>query len=297
MSQPAFMRYPSIQNHYKDGWVDMCREATDCEWVVTEKIHGANISIAAWKNGACAGRRSSWLDVKGGEVFHGLTHEAEFMDLGAKAQRALAEVPGADVVYFYGEIYGGSGRKPVQKEVKYTDGISVTFFDVLVSAQGTSRWLNRTEAERVCKTADLPWVATLFRGSLQDALEYSKAHYCEPTTWGTGSVREGHVLMPEESARIYIKGEPHRVGIKHKSPAFTERGTLTDATTDGVSLVKSFINKARWDSVRSKERENLSIAEGIHLLVNDATAEAGVVLSPLEFRACSKLASLIVRAH
>lgn len=293
-----FIRFPSILNHYKDGWVDLCRGAAPGEWVVTEKVHGANFMIAAWKGGACAGRRSSWIDEKGGEVFHGLKYDAEFLDLGSKAQRALGELPDADVVYLFGEIFGGGsgGSRAVQKEIKYTHDVSIVFFDVLYTDKGHDvHWLPRREAERVCLSANLPWVATLFRGTLDDAMRFSEEHYRDPTGWGTGSIREGNVIMPEETTWVYMGGQRTRVGIKHKSPEFTERGNLVETSSSDVELVKSFINNARWDSVRSKEREDLDIATGIRLLVEDALAEAGVSLTPTELRACKTIAARIIK--
>lgn len=60
-----FRKYPSIENSYRKGFAQAVRDAGEeagAEWVVTEKIHGANFSF--WTDGSnvACGKRTSLLE-------------------------------------------------------------------------------------------------------------------------------------------------------------------------------------------------------------------------------------------
>lgn len=212
--------------------------AIDGEWVVTEKIHGANMCVMT--NGVevevCS--RNQKLKPAEYEKFHRCT------ELVASLQQPMLEMfrsmKTANTLRVYGEIYGGfypseskqapKSQKPVQQEIMYCKPIKFRAFKIKVDG----KWLSKTETKNICKTFQIEIAPELFRGTAEQCMEYSHKHLTERTTIPTmdGSpllewmpnIREGHVIEPDVQ-----EGDP--IMIKHKNKEFEEykMGSIPEA--------------------------------------------------------------------
>ncbi len=95
-TQPAFIKYPSIENHDREGFLDKLRleGLTGGEWVVQEKAHGANLSFNSldgvhW----VTAKRTKLLDADEAFFAHQLTLETYRKRLGAAWQLLRQRYP------------------------------------------------------------------------------------------------------------------------------------------------------------------------------------------------------------
>ncbi|MES2463901.1 MAG: RNA ligase family protein, partial [Armatimonadota bacterium] len=134
------------------------------EWVVTEKIHGANFCIAA--DGAairCANRRA-WI--ASDDSFFG--YEAVRDDISPRVQLLFrgiqSEYPRTTRLFLYGELFGGGyphpevkaalGVQPIQTGVWYAPDIRFCAFDLRIEDQdGQRRYLDYSEMLKRCADA------------------------------------------------------------------------------------------------------------------------------------------------
>lgn len=127
------------------------------DWVVTEKIHGANFCLITNGREVKCAKRKGLLEE--GEDFFG--HLGILDALSEKTRRAFsllkAELSRLEVIYLYGEIFGGSyphpevtpipSVSPVQTGVYYCPGIEFSAFDIaaLLKGESTSFYLEPVE--------------------------------------------------------------------------------------------------------------------------------------------------------
>ena len=154
------------------------------EWIVTEKIHGANFSVVADGRGTRFAKRSGELPEL--EDFYGFRSAGLNDTLSACAHRlldALRRTDEVDSVCVFGELCGGHyphqevpavpGALPVQHGVWYSPGLEFVVFDVCVGELGAAerRFLDFAEARRLALEAGFDFVEVLKQGSLQACLE------------------------------------------------------------------------------------------------------------------------------
>lgn len=140
-------------------------------WVATEKVHGAQLVIAADGTATMVGKRKAWLD--GDEPFFGWQLLRGAFDRAAR----IALTDGAAAVRIYGELYGGHyphpgvppvpGASAVQTGVWYSPGVRFALFDVLDHADPDDPGIYRTYAQvaRVAEAAGLDVVPLLGHGT------------------------------------------------------------------------------------------------------------------------------------
>jgi Rnl2 family RNA ligase len=158
------------------------------EWIVTEKIHGANFSVVANGSGTWFAKRSGELPVH--EDFYGFRSAGLSCTLSACAHRllhALRRTGAVDSVCVFGELCGGHyphpevpavpGTMPVQRGVWYSPGLDFVAFDVRVCERGVDetvmrrRFLDFAEARHLALQAGFHFVEALAKGSLQACLD------------------------------------------------------------------------------------------------------------------------------
>ena len=170
------------------------------EWIVTEKIHGANVSIYVNQDEIKLAKRTGFLEEK--EVFFGFSHlknklENPSLNIFKKLSR---EFKSLNYVIIYGELCGGwypeqpdkwpgaipSGRitpagkiiisqkyRAVQEGVYYSDFISVIVFDIIVVLNdGTKIPINYDKIIELCQQERLVVNMPLARGKYTDMINY-----------------------------------------------------------------------------------------------------------------------------
>jgi len=216
------------------------RASTRTEWIVTEKIHGANFCFVT--NGdvvRCAKRKAF------------LTDDEDFFDhrpLAARLTPAILDVfvsarseePRVGLVYVYGELFGGAyphpdvapalGVSPVQTGVWYAPTIEFSAFDVGVVHEGGRErsYLDQDSASRLCAGAGVRYARPLFRGSYEDAcalplgFETTIPAFLGLPSLGPSNRAEGVVLKPARAIVVPRRDAVIRPVIKRKIPEFAE---------------------------------------------------------------------------
>lgn len=203
------------------------------DWVVTEKVHGANFCMLTDGEQVQFAKRKSLLDPE--EDFFG--YHALRPELIEKAQAIWAGLPKISGLRIYGELYGGGYPhpqvptdprvQPVQTGIWYHPSVQFICFDLAVAQGGTTRFLDFAELEQRCAAVELPCVRALVQGSWQEALAYPVEFPTEiPAQFGLpvlpDNLAEGVVLKPATDFRVTgPKGEIRPV-LKRKLPRFAE---------------------------------------------------------------------------
>jgi len=167
------------------------------QYVVTEKVHGANFCLIA----KFLGNDSTSVDVNfakrtailGGvddaEDFYSCRSAGLLRALGPCAELVLRRMLGTpdsqDVraVHIYGELFGGryphpdvpaaQGMEPVQVGVWYSPNLEFMAFDVVLEAPGRlRRYLDFAVAQLLCEGAGLMFARALCQGTLTECLEF-----------------------------------------------------------------------------------------------------------------------------
>lgn len=216
------------------------RASRRVEWIVTEKIHGANFCLATDGAQVRCAKRKGWLSE--GEDFFGHTGLlARLRDpVRDLFHRVKAIDSSTDVVFLYAELFGGGyphpavrpvpGVQPVQTGCWYAPGIELCALDVGVARTGEEGrgYLEQDAAARVCDEAQIPFARPLFRGSYEDAFAFPIGFETTiPALLGLPSLgptnkAEGVVLKPARAITVPRRSSRIRPVIKRKIPEMAE---------------------------------------------------------------------------
>lgn len=254
-----FSRFPSLENHYREKFVDMVRmHAPSDDFIATEKIHGANFSFRTNGIDVRAAKRSAFI--KEDETFYGCGEVvARYKDKVIELFHSMRSV-GYDIVELavYGELYG----QGIQKEIDYGEKDFVAF-DVCVAYDDERTERLSPVAANTMLIGHLPFVPVIQRGTLNDCLQINVNQMRSVQAQVKGvpdQICEGvvirhatdDVILPTGSAGI----------IKLKSDSFLETkarkpksppAPLQPETQRYYELLSSAITKARLMNVVSKE--------------------------------------------
>lgn len=217
-----FIKYNSIENSYREKFMDYVWQLAIPTWVVQEKVHGANVVLAYDGTDFKYGRRRNWIEPN--EKFFNIHAVADRYENSMKT--LWQSVEGGEV-RVYGEIFGGSfpgikvhNAARVNKGVYYTPGNEIYAFDVMVDGL----YLNVDEANRLLVNAEFFFAPTLFRGPLKECLKYPNDFESLVPGWlgydpPAGNICEGVVIKPIEPQ---FSDNGKRVILKNKNEKFTE---------------------------------------------------------------------------
>lgn len=244
-------------------------------YVVTEKVHGANFCIIA----TLLGDDASGVDVKFAKrtaILGGVDDAEDFYSCrSAGLLRALAPCAeavlraavllpgcqGTQAVHIYGELFGGQyphpevppvkGLLPVQIGIWYTPELCFMAFDVALKDPGLPRrFLDFSEARRLCEASGLLFAQPLCEGTLMECLDFgyefestlpSRLGLPPLPAAGERNLAEGAVVRPAreplQSAASSAKGgkESVRGLFKRKIEAFSEKRYQNDDWKKGKS--------------------------------------------------------------
>jgi Rnl2 family RNA ligase len=273
----SFLKYRSIESKVE-------LPPFDCEFVCTEKLHGANFQLYYDEPSKelRAGRRKDYL--KPGDKFYNwkdiLTQYGSAVSILSK----LLQIEGTSFI-IYGELYGSN----IQKEIKYCNTPRFIVFDVYLSELGI--FLNYDMMYELATKAGFHVVKPLERGKFIDLVKFNVQN--RPTTIPEDlekenpgldltdiknlpkNFMEGIVLRPviEPPKRHDFDPDVHRHNrymSKIKSKSFMEKeGTKTPSKrvedsiemTEKLAVFQEYINANRFHAVRSKEEEIQSMKE------------------------------------
>lgn len=258
------------------------RAASKVEWIVTEKIHGANFCFIIDETSTLCAKRKGYLDPE--EDFFG--HRGVLSRLAGPLRELFLCVKRKDararIVYVYGELYGGGYPhpdvpavpyvSPVQTGVWYSPRIEFCAFDIAVlrdSAEGRL-YLHQEDALALADEAKVPFVRPLFRGSYEDAFAFPLGFETTlPALLGLPSLgpsnkAEGVVLKPAQNLVVPRRAGVLRPIVKRKIAEFAEdarfhqaeKWTRTEAPSGALDVlryeVSQLVNENRLHAAISK---------------------------------------------
>ncbi len=208
------------------------------DWVVTEKIHGANFGIITDGVKVEFAKRKELLEP--GEDFFGYLHKKAQLEVHAKEIFTLlqAKIPNLQRVTIYGELFGGEyphpdvaaveGRQAVQTGVYYSPNIEYCAFDIAVSGDFGSQYLDYDITLQVLRDVGMMRAEPLFIGKFEQVFNYkiefesTIPQILKLPALHEANKAEGVVIKPVKS--IYIETKKGRVRpiIKNKIPEFAE---------------------------------------------------------------------------
>jgi Rnl2 family RNA ligase len=219
------------------------------DWVVTEKIHGANFGIVTDGSNVRFAKRKEFLQPDEDffdyqSLAHQLTHQAKeiFKILQAERKRLLR-------VFVYGELFGGEYPHPdipaipdvqaVQTGIYYSPKIEYCGFDIAVEEKGNpiaQTYYDYDKALTLFQQVGMMGAKPLFIGRYEEALTYKLDFDSTiPALLGLPPLplknpAEGIVIKPIQS--IYVETPKGRIRpiLKVKIPEFAEDSRFHQAT-------------------------------------------------------------------
>lgn len=205
------------------------------QWVVTEKIHGANFSFVYENQQLRFAKRKaflSWEDdffgfqAVASKVEHAVISLFEALSRDIKAQKFI----------IYGELLGGAYPHPnvesdenvqaIQTGVYYTPTIEFCAFDIATIEANTHKkiYLDYSDARAYFETHGLLYAKVLHEGSLNEALAFDiNISSTLPKIWKlpelADNLIEGIVIKPLKHSTSKLSQRPI---IKIKNPEFEE---------------------------------------------------------------------------
>ena len=235
-----FKKYTSIENTFdKDFMEKIFLEGYDKqEFVVQEKVHGSNVCFVTDGNTVSFGKRTGFVEAD--EKFYDYEELLErytpkVIDLFSVIKENL---PGTKAVTVFGEMFGGKYPHPdvknstktmvIQKGVLYCPNHEFYAFDLYVATEESGRYLSVDKANSFFEQGGFLYAKTLFRGMLNECLQYPNVFQSRISDWLglppiEDNICEGIVIRPVEPA--YLRNGS-RVLLKNKNARFAEKKSV-----------------------------------------------------------------------
>lgn len=232
-----FKKYSSIENDYNKDFVDraMAEMPPDLEFVVQEKVHGANVSFLCNGNDIQFAKRTSILAED--EQFY--NYEGLFEAYKDRVMSLFANIkeryPNVKSISVFGEMFGGyyphedvqrvRGLALIQRGVYYSPTHEFYGFDIFIFNDVDGNYLSVSETNELFEKNGFFYAKTLFQGSLAECLKYSNRFESHIPQWlGLPAIEdnicEGIVIRPV-TPMFFRNGS--RVLIKSKNERFAEK--------------------------------------------------------------------------
>lgn len=236
----SYEKIPESFNQWKLTESDY-RVFKKTDWVVTEKIHGANFGITTDGSSVGFAKRKEFLQPDA-DFFNYQSLKDKLSEKGKEIFRILqAERKQLAIAYIYGELFGGEYPHPdvaavpniqaVQTGVYYSPKIEYCAFDIAIEENNQSvahSYLDYDKAIKLFQQVGIMYAQPLFIGKYEEALAYNIEFYSTiPALLGLPKLNfvnkaEGIVIKPIKS--IYIETPKGRIRpiLKKKIPEFAE---------------------------------------------------------------------------
>ncbi|MBD2181507.1 RNA ligase [Planktothrix sp. FACHB-1355] len=211
------------------------------DWVVTEKIHGANFAIVTDGENVRFAKRKEFLPPN--EDFFGFKSlESQLVDRVKEIFRIIqVENSESAIVFVYGELFGGEYPHPevspvpnvqaVQTGIYYSPKIEYCAFDIAVGEFGNPsarNYMDYHKAIKICDRVGMMCAQPLFVGKYESAITYNiEFDSTIPALLGLPKLRsqnkaEGVVIKPIQSIYLQTPKGIIRPILKRKIAEFAE---------------------------------------------------------------------------
>jgi Rnl2 family RNA ligase len=233
-----FKKYNSIENSYQEDFINLVIEQGfgDLEYVVQEKIHGANLSFITDGQTIISAKRTE-LIADNEQFFNSKLVQENYADKVLKVFQEVAEMFNAKTISIFGELFGGGyphqeipkdeSAKLVQRGIYYSSTNDFFAFDILIDNE---KYLDVGIATQLFEKYEFVYAKTLFKGTLKDCLNFPNSFKTTiPKDFGLpeldGNICEGVVIRPTQSAFLRTGS---RVLIKNKNEKWAENNNYID---------------------------------------------------------------------
>jgi len=232
-----FKKYNSIENSFNREFMEkvVAEMPSDLQYVVQEKVHGANTSFLCDGENIKFAKRTSILEE--GELFYDYP---ELLDEYRERVMHLygilkAKYPEMKSISVFGELFGGSyphqsvkqiGRLSlIQKGVFYCPDHRFYAFDIYLHLSEGGRYLPVEEVNALFETEGFFYARSLFLGTLKECLGQSNRFQSKIAEWLgfpliEDNICEGIVIRPV--VPMFLRNGS-RVLIKSKNERFAEK--------------------------------------------------------------------------
>lgn len=290
-----FIKFNSLKNHY-DSLIKKvaCNLASD-QFMVTEKIDGANASYYIPYDESLTSRYASRLEFKDNVDMNGNHHKAMFENFEHHQELRnifihylnklnITDNDKKDCYgVFFGELFGGK----IQKPHPYGARLKFIVYDFCIASPNLELKIGDDFVNSIREDLNLIYpkdkytflriipeqlrIKILFVGNFLDAIEYNqefKSNYISDEHTDSEDERllsaEGIVIEPTD---INFFGKS-RIYIKKKSKYFTEKESVKPIRVDKIltenqqvllDMLMSYVNNNRFSSLVSKLSEDLEL--------------------------------------
>ncbi|MCP4438246.1 MAG: RNA ligase [Aureispira sp.] len=216
------------------------------QWVVTEKIHGANFSILVDKDQVQFAKRKEMLEDDEDFFGHSLLKEVLikkakelFLLLNSKSQNI-------EQINIYGELFGGAYPHPnvsvntqveaVQTGIYYSPNIEFSVFDIgfITTEEEELSFLDYTLLTEYCEEVGFLYCPSLLIGDYASSVNYPfRFQSTIPELLGlpklSDNLAEGIVVKPVENIWLETPKGRIRPILKFKIPEFSEDARFQQA--------------------------------------------------------------------
>ena len=285
-----FKRFYSLENHYKEDFVEQVINSQEESYVLTEKIHGANLSFWCNNDEIKVASRNQWVD----DDFYSAG------DVIAEVKEKIKALKFNCEFVIWGELYG----KGVQRDVHYCDDKRFIVFEVMINRS----YLSVSDQKSFCLACDLNFVPVIYIGDhsvsgyLSAELDYESTVASE--NGFPGEMGEGFVLRPQGPMKFNKAGKALALKIKHgkfveksrtKNSSKVEQVTVSDNDKALYEEFESYATEARVKNVMSHgdySKEDFGvICKNLHA---DIVAESGLNLLWDSEKRMSKLVGKLI---
>lgn len=235
-----FKKYNSIENSYRNEFVNAVIEQgfSNLEFVVQEKVHGANVSFITNGQEIVSAKRTE-LIFDNEDFYNSKSVLSNYKDKILDLFKAISTDFEVRSITIFGEIFGGGYPHPeipqditaklVQRGIYYCPQNDFYAFDIMINNE---KYLDVEITNNYFDKFGFVYAKSLYKGNLQDCMAYPNMFKTTiPTDFGLpeleANICEGVVIRPVKTT--FLKNGS-RVIIKNKNDKWAENNNYIDKT-------------------------------------------------------------------
>jgi len=269
-----YKKYSDVENSNRIKFMDKIYEQGKAggQWLVMEKIHGANFSIRYDGKNYYCGKRSGWVEGSDKSFFNYSKVLEDHKERIENLYNYLKNILNIEFDYMtlYGELFGGSYPHPevkkvanairVQAGIHYSPKNELYVFDIALDDE----IINYDVATEALDEFGFLYAEPLFTGTLEECLEYrNEFQTLIPEKLGLPSIKnnncEGVVIKPVDArfmghSRVILKNKNDKwKETKNKKRKVRVEFKFSDIGQELLDTIMMYITENRLRNVLSKE--------------------------------------------
>ncbi len=233
-----FKKYHSIENSYQKDFIETIIEQgfSDLEYIVQEKVHGANLSFICDGEIILSAKRTA-LIIESDNFYNFSNVLEKYKKNIFSLHQELFEKYTATSITIFGELYGGGyphndvlideSATLIQRGIYYNPSNDFYAFDIMIN---NDYYLNVDLICELFEKYNFNYAKTIFRGNLNECLEFPNNFKTKiPNSLNLpeieGNISEGTVIRTQKPE--YLKNGS-RVLIKNKNEKWAENNNYID---------------------------------------------------------------------